>query len=80
MKGEYKGTDLEWLETFNMDKIVCPYCFFEESDSWEYNNDLEYGEIEIQCPECSKTFTVNMNVTVKYSTTKIDKENQDEIN
>lgn len=47
-------------------QIVCPYCGYEDRDSWELNDDS--GETE--CGECEMTFNYRRNVSVTYSTTK----------
>ncbi len=53
------------------DEVVCPYCFHEHSDSWEFNDWVEGYE----CHECEKPFNVTRNVTINYSTSKY-KENK----
>lgn len=55
------------------DEIVCPYCGYEEGDSWEYSSDSQ----EIDCLECGKTFQMNRNITVDYTTEKISKKEQE---
>ena len=50
------------------DEIVCPYCGYEFSDSWDFNRDSE----EIDCPECEKTFEYFREVEVKYVTKKVE--------
>lgn len=57
------------IECKNTDEIVCPYCGFEFSDSWEYDQDTE----EIDCLECDKTFNMTRNVYIDYSTSKLEK-------
>lgn len=47
------------------DEIVCPWCGYEYSDSWECS---EYGEEE--CPDCYNPFSYNRDVSVSYSTTR----------
>lgn len=44
--------------------IVCPYCGYEEHDSWEFQG--ECGETE--CGECGKIFIWSRNVEIDYST------------
>ena len=61
---------VEEYETKFRDTIICPYCKHEERDSWEYNNQLEHGEVEIECGECGETFLASMEVLVEYSTRK----------
>lgn len=43
-------------------QITCPYCGYEDSDSWE-----EYDENdEYKCLGCGSTFSYQRNVTVEY--------------
>ena len=49
-------------------EIVCPYCGYEHSDSWEWEQDeLEPSE-DYECKDCGRTFIAERNVTVRYST------------
>lgn len=52
----------------------CPYCGYEDIDSFELNCDEE--EITV-CPNCEKKYGVirNVEVTVTYSTWKVDDKN-----
>jgi len=61
---EVKEFDTEWKR-----QITCPYCGYEFSDSWEYN-DSNGNQIEVDCGECEKTFDMIVNVSVDYSTYK----------
>ncbi len=56
------------------DNIICPYCQYEFSDSWDFNLESD-TESEIECgnPECEKEFAVIMDVSVSYSTHKKEK-------
>lgn len=47
------------------EEVVCPYCGYEFSDSWEFDN-----EEDIECENCENTFSMNRNVEVSYSTYK----------
>ena len=49
--------------------IICPYCNYEFSDSWEYNDE---GDKEIECGECEKEFTLSVEFDVTYSTHRMD--------
>jgi len=54
-------------DTILEDKIICPYCGYIFSDSWEYNP----GEYEnVECMNCDEIFVLNVVVTVEYSTQK----------
>lgn len=46
--------------------IVCPYCGYTESDSWELLEDAE----DIECPDCENTFHYERIHTIDYSTSK----------
>jgi len=59
---------MEDLDTSYTDQITCPWCGYEETDSFE----IDDGEFE--CNECSKPYMVSHDVHVTYSTSKIVKE------
>lgn len=53
--------------------IKCPYCGWEELDSWEFEG--EYGVRECglwECGRCEKEFNVAMNIEVTYATWRIE--------
>ena len=52
------------------DEIVCPWCGYEFSDSWEFGNGGEFTELE-DCPECDKSFYASRTITVAYTTQKV---------
>ena len=57
------------IETFHddtrqTDEIVCPYCGYIHSDSWEYEDG------DVTCCDCDLLFTVERNTEVTYTTTK----------
>ncbi len=49
------------------DNVVCPYCGYEDEDSWELDDDS--GETE--CGSCDKKFEYSRNRSVDYCTSKI---------
>lgn len=49
-------------------EIVCPYCGYEFSDSWEHDLTLDRGWLE--CGECGKEFRAFKHIEVTYSTEK----------
>ncbi len=52
-------------------EIICPYCGYEFSDSWEYNRRMEGGDsTELECPECDKKFTATMDIEITYKSHK----------
>lgn len=49
------------------DNIICPYCGYEERDSFEYSDNDE-----TECPDCEQTFKSQRHVRITYSTSKIE--------
>lgn len=54
------GEDPE--DKYYTSNITCPYCGFENQDSWEASEDEE----EEECSCCGSTFSYQRNVTVEY--------------
>lgn len=52
------------------DEIVCPHCGNEFSDSWEYGDREDIGDVE--CGECEKTFYVRRVIDISYTSEKLD--------
>jgi hypothetical protein len=48
------------------DEIVCPYCGYVFSDSWEHNS----SEL-MECRECSKYFGLSVSHSTAYTTSKM---------
>lgn len=46
------------------DEITCPWCGYEDPDSWEFED--EYDE-EYECSHCGKPFFVEKRVVVTYT-------------
>lgn len=51
------------------EEIVCPYCGYEFSDSFECNVNEDEESI-IECGECGKEFYVIKNISISYSSFK----------
>lgn len=47
--------------------IKCPYCDYEDLDSWEFDEE----DAVVECKSCEKEFNVSRDVEVTYSTTRI---------
>jgi len=60
------------IETFNeddarnTDEIICPYCGYELSESYEFSDHGKYN-----CPDCENEFEYSRYIEVNYSTNKI---------
>ena len=55
---DYSEFDCDYKKT-----AVCPYCGYEEKDSWEMSDE----EDERECPCCGGTYDYQRIVTVEYS-------------
>lgn len=51
-------------------EITCPYCGYEESDSWESAD----SDDERLCDECGEVFEMQRNIEVTYCTSKKTKD------
>ena len=53
------------------DEIICPYCGYEFNDSWEIDpGEEDIGELD--CGNCDKKFYASRNISIDYSTQKIN--------
>ena len=64
---------IEDYEHEHTDEIVCPYCKYEFTDSWEVPFDDESMDDtrEVTCGSCDKKIEVTRHIRVTYSTGKI---------
>lgn len=65
---------MEDLDTSYCDLATCPWCGYEDKDSFELEDDGEY-----ECNSCGKPFVVCRNVDVHYSTNKVIKEEKQNV-
>ena len=56
-------------------EIICPYCQYEHTDSWESGLDNDGDTMEYECAECDKKFYVQFVVETSYNTSGLCKEN-----
>lgn len=61
------GEDPE--EQYGTDNITCPYCGYENADSWESDESDDYYE----CPKCGSFFSYESEVSVSYYSRPIEK-------
>jgi transcription elongation factor Elf1 len=70
--------EMEWpiwkeeteIETDYKKNITCPYCGWEDTDSWE--NNLGDGDQEkLECGNCEQFFLVRCDVDITYTSSKI---------
>ena len=54
---KWKNVQFETME------LVCPWCGYQERDSWE----LADSDDEYECPDCGKTFAFERNIEVTYT-------------
>lgn len=55
----------------NTANIVCPYCGYEDMDSWEFKGDSD-EELEHECDRCGETFLATRFISVSYYTRKTE--------
>lgn len=53
--------------------ITCPWCGYENKDSWEADHDFES---EAECGRCEKEFTYLADISVTWSTWKKETPNR----
>lgn len=57
----------EWKnEQYAEERLICPYCESSIDDPWYYDED----EDEIECPECKRTFEVEIATVRTYRTNR----------
>ena len=56
-----------------MNTVICPWCDYSSRDSWEFNA----GEYD--CDSCGKPMMVGLNVSVDYSTTRVENLDHDQL-
>lgn len=47
--------------------IICPYCDYEDPDSWELESEFDD---EYECAHCGKIFEVSQNIEITYTSKK----------
>lgn len=52
---------------------ICPYCFQEDEDAWEYNLG-DGASTEVTCGGCERKFRVQCSISVDYTTKRIEGE------
>lgn len=55
----------------------CPYCGFDDYDSWELNIDEGVDETTY-CPSCGKKYGVMRHIEITYSTWALDGDEDEE--
>ena len=61
--------DIEDVDYEYTDEIVCPYCGYKQSDSWESEDSSD----EVICEFCNSKYAYQRNMEVTYSSVKIEK-------
>ena len=58
------------IDCTNTSEVVCPYCGYESSDSYDYFYPGNTNDAEIECGECYKEFSVYRDIFVSYNSYK----------
>lgn len=70
-KEDFEKEEIEQFDHEYTHEIVCPYCGYEDWDSWEFGGgDGEQSEED--CGRCEKTFLTKRNISINYTTYKIE--------
>lgn len=51
-------------EQYWKDEITCPWCGYEDPDSWEFEGECDD---EYECPSCGELFILERNVSITYT-------------
>ena len=51
-------------EQYWKDEITCPWCGYEDPDSWEFESECDD---EHECPNCGELFVLERNVNITYT-------------
>jgi hypothetical protein len=58
------------IDTDLTENCICPYCGYEDTDSWELSGDD--GETnETTCGSCGEDFEYSRNITITFSSSKL---------
>uniref|UniRef100_A0A6H1ZF29 Uncharacterized protein n=1 Tax=viral metagenome TaxID=1070528 RepID=A0A6H1ZF29_9ZZZZ len=61
----------EYIRHYKTTFIACPYCGYEDHDSWEVDFGGIEGTIEnLECGDCGKSFRVSKYCEITYTTEK----------
>lgn len=61
-------------------EIKCPYCGWEDCDSWESSMEHDGDDIEYECDECGKKFHVTLHIEHSFWSRGLCDENNDKHN
>lgn len=53
-------------DCFNEPDLICPFCGYRNPDSWDY--DLNESGVELECPNCGRTFIAISECVPTYTT------------
>lgn len=65
----------EEIDCSGTEEIVCPHCGYEHSDSWDmWGTDCNNNEEEMKCHSCEMTFGCERDFTVDYTSSKLTRD------
>ena len=68
------------IKEYGNGEIICPYCKYEHTDSWECGLRYDGDHRESECDGCGKKFYVSLSIDTTYNTLGLCKENNVEHN
>lgn len=69
------GIETDKFNTYGCDDVKCPYCGWEDGDSWEYRAE-DGDEIKVECGECQREFTVYVTISRTFTSNCADNEHE----
>lgn len=63
-------------ENIRTENAICPYCGYEDYDSWEWAQSNE-EEQDVDCSSCGKEFHLHIDYDVSYTTSVIEESQND---
>jgi transcription elongation factor Elf1 len=70
------GGSEEGMKEITANKITCPYCEHEFSDSWKYDNHYDDDDL-VECGNCENSFRLEVEMVVRYTTKPASCKNHD---
>ena len=79
MSDDNKPRGKKYIDHEYTREIVCPYCGFEHSDSWDYHLDETPTDIDCQNDDCGREFRAYADFDVTYISEKIEKDEESDV-
>ncbi len=62
----------EEIDCTDTQQITCPYCGWEDNDSWDHFGLKDDGDVDdLECGRCEKTLEAALSISISYSTSPL---------